>query len=138
MDVSKELVRGCLFYDIKEDLSVAASSHRICQSFRDSAVNELTARLHVAWVARNTIQRLGWEALCHPLYSPDVAPSDYHLFHSLDNHLRGKSFTNEEDVRQALTDFFASHTPEFYRKGIDQLKTHWRKVLVADGGYFEE
>ncbi|GFY74653.1 histone-lysine N-methyltransferase SETMAR [Trichonephila inaurata madagascariensis] len=45
MDVSKELVRGCLLYDFKVGLSAAASSRRICQAFRDSAVNERTARL---------------------------------------------------------------------------------------------
>ncbi|GFY72332.1 histone-lysine N-methyltransferase SETMAR [Trichonephila inaurata madagascariensis] len=44
MDVSKELVRGCLIYDFKVGLSAAASSHRICQAFGDSAVNERTAR----------------------------------------------------------------------------------------------
>ncbi|GFW98500.1 histone-lysine N-methyltransferase SETMAR [Trichonephila clavipes] len=91
------------------------------------------ARLHVVRVARNTIQRLGWETLCHPPYSPDLAPSYYHLFHSLDNNLRGKSFTNEADVRQTLTDIFASHTPELYRKGIEQLATRWQKMLDADG-----
>ncbi|GFW99901.1 histone-lysine N-methyltransferase SETMAR [Trichonephila clavipes] len=146
MDVSKELVRGFLLYDFKVGLLATASSHRICQAFGDSAVNERTARHwfqkfrsgdlslcdkaqtgrpqalndealpQVARVARNTIQRLGWETLCHPPYSSDLAPSDYLLFHSLDNHLRGKSFTNEADACQALTDFFASHTSEFYRK----------------------
>ncbi|GFV30319.1 histone-lysine N-methyltransferase SETMAR [Trichonephila clavipes] len=89
--------------------------------------------LQVARVARNTIQRLGWETLFHPPYSLDLAPSDYHLFHSLDNNHRGKSFTNEADVLQALRDFFASHTSEFYHKGIEQLETRWQKVLDAKG-----
>ncbi|GFX25890.1 histone-lysine N-methyltransferase SETMAR [Trichonephila clavipes] len=62
----------------------------------------------------------------------------YHLFHSLDNHLRGKSFTKNSDVRQALTDFFASHTPKFYRKGNEQLETRWQKMLDVDGDYFED
>ncbi|GFU33018.1 histone-lysine N-methyltransferase SETMAR [Trichonephila clavipes] len=66
------------------------------------------ARPHAARVARNMIQRLRWETLCYPPYSPDLSPSDYHLFHSLDNHLRGKSFINEADVHQVITDFFAS------------------------------
>ncbi|GFT86901.1 histone-lysine N-methyltransferase SETMAR [Trichonephila clavipes] len=39
-----ELVRGCLLYDFKLGLSAAASSHRICQAFGDSAVNERMAR----------------------------------------------------------------------------------------------
>ncbi|GFY68332.1 histone-lysine N-methyltransferase SETMAR [Trichonephila inaurata madagascariensis] len=96
------------------------------------------ARPHVGRVARNTIQRLVWETLCHLPYSPDLSPSNYHLFRSLENHIRGKSFTNEAEVRQALTDFFASHTPEFYSKGIEQLETRWQKVLDADGDYFED
>ncbi|GFY43355.1 histone-lysine N-methyltransferase SETMAR [Trichonephila inaurata madagascariensis] len=44
MDVSKELDRGCLLYDLKVGLSAAASSRRICQAFEDSDVNERTAR----------------------------------------------------------------------------------------------
>ncbi|GFS84617.1 histone-lysine N-methyltransferase SETMAR [Trichonephila clavipes] len=96
------------------------------------------ARPHVALVAKNTIQRLVWKTLYHPPYSPDLAPLDYHLFYSLENHLRGKSFTNEADVRQALADFFASHTPEFYRKGIEQLEIRWQKVLDAHGDYFKD
>ena len=44
MEVSKDLVRSCLLYDFKVDLSAAASSLRICQAFGDGAVNERTAR----------------------------------------------------------------------------------------------
>ncbi|GFV23932.1 transposable element Tcb1 transposase [Trichonephila clavipes] len=49
---------------------------------------------------------------------------DYHLFHSVDNHLRGKSFTNEADEHQALTDFFASLTTSLTAKGLN----NWRHV----------
>ncbi|GFU22261.1 histone-lysine N-methyltransferase SETMAR [Trichonephila clavipes] len=90
------------------------------------------ARPHFTRVTRNTIQRLGWDNLCHPPYSSDHSPSYYHFFHSLDNHLRGKSFLSRADMHQALTDFFASHTSEFYRKGVG------KKVLEADGNYFFE
>lgn len=39
------------------------------------------------------------ETLYHPLYSPELAPTNYHLFHSLGNHLRGKFFANEADLQ---------------------------------------
>ncbi|XP_076066931.1 histone-lysine N-methyltransferase SETMAR-like [Oratosquilla oratoria] len=45
MEVSTDLVRGCLLYDFKVGLSAVVSSRRICQAFGDSAVNERTARL---------------------------------------------------------------------------------------------
>jgi histone-lysine N-methyltransferase SETMAR len=35
---------------------------------------------------------LGWTVIPHPPYSPDLAPSDNHIFLSLSNHLRGKNF----------------------------------------------
>ena len=82
------------------------------------------ARPHVARVVRDTIQQLGWETLYHPPYSPDLAATDYHLFHSLDNPLRGKSFTNETDLCQALTNFFASKT----RHSTARVLNSWRLV----------
>ncbi|GFS75192.1 hypothetical protein NPIL_581081 [Nephila pilipes] len=70
----------------------------------------------VTRVVRDTIQRLGRETLCHPPFSFGFTPFDYHCFHSLDNHLRGKCFTNEADLRQ--TDFFASEIPSFAARGL--------------------
>ncbi|GFT09608.1 histone-lysine N-methyltransferase SETMAR [Trichonephila clavipes] len=63
MDVLKELVRGCLLYDFqkKVGLSTAASSHRICQAFGDSAVNERTAVF--LKLSNRPTQALGDEAL---------------------------------------------------------------------------
>ena len=36
-------------------------------------------------------QQPGWEVLIHPPYSPDIAPSDFHLSRSLQNSLNGKN-----------------------------------------------
>ncbi|GFS99781.1 histone-lysine N-methyltransferase SETMAR [Nephila pilipes] len=80
---------------------------------------------HVSQIFRDIIQRLDWKTLCHPSDSSDLTPLDYHLFHSLDNNLREKVFTNEANLRQALTDFFASQFPKFYCKEIEQLETRW-------------
>lgn len=38
------------------------------------------ARAHTAHLSNNTLAKLGWKVLPHPPYSPDLAPSDYHLF----------------------------------------------------------
>ncbi|GFU92484.1 histone-lysine N-methyltransferase SETMAR [Trichonephila clavipes] len=82
---------------------------------------------HTLW---KSISNNEWQPVyrCHPPYSPDLAPSYHHLFHSLENHIRCKVFTNEAGVCQAL---FAFHTPEFNYKGIEQLETRWQKVLDA-------
>ena len=41
------------------------------------------ARPHVAIPVKNYLENSGWEVCtfwCYPPYSPDLAPSDYHLF----------------------------------------------------------
>ncbi|XP_053947037.1 histone-lysine N-methyltransferase SETMAR-like [Anastrepha ludens] len=45
------------------------------------------ARPHTSLVTRQKLTELGWELLMHSPYSPDLAPSDYHLFRSLQNFL---------------------------------------------------
>ncbi|GFV51642.1 histone-lysine N-methyltransferase SETMAR [Trichonephila clavipes] len=41
-------------------------------------------------VTQQKLNALGWEVLGHPPYPPDIAPSDYYLFRSLQNYLTGK------------------------------------------------
>ncbi|UYV80945.1 hypothetical protein LAZ67_19002237 [Cordylochernes scorpioides] len=61
---------------------------------------------HVAQVVKAVLQELEWEVLQHPPYSPDLAPTDYHLFRSMSNHMRGTTFDDEEDLKTWLNNFF--------------------------------
>ncbi|GFV74601.1 uncharacterized protein TNCV_5130431 [Trichonephila clavipes] len=40
------------------------------------------ARPHTANRTTALVERFGWEMVSHPPYSPDLAPSDFHLFPS--------------------------------------------------------
>ncbi|UYV67449.1 hypothetical protein LAZ67_5000633 [Cordylochernes scorpioides] len=40
------------------------------------------------------MENFKWEIFTHPPYSPELAPSDFHLFPALKWHLRGKHFAN--------------------------------------------
>lgn len=93
------------------------------------------ARPHVAKSTRKKLLDFGWEILPHPPYSPDLAPTDYHLFRSLSNSLRGKEFQEETDIIEYLSDFFDSQPKDFYRRGIHSLPTRWQEVVDSDGAY---
>jgi hypothetical protein len=79
------------------------------------------------------IQELDWEILPHPLYSPDLAPSDYHLFRFLSNNLRGVSFKNDAELQNLLADFTAK-PGAFFKRGIENLPKRWEAV-VNNGEY---
>ena len=87
------------------------------------------ARPHIA------IQELDWEVLPHPPYSPDLAPSDFHLFRSLPNALRGVSFNNNEEVKMWLDEFFESKPTDFYCRGVEKLVKRWEEVVNSYGEY---
>ena len=74
----------------------------------------------------------------HPPYSPDLAPTDYHLFRSLSNHLREKKFDDENDLKMDLVNFFAQKSQDFYERGILSLPARWRKVIDSNGAYIVE
>lgn len=96
------------------------------------------ARPHTARVTLEKLKSLEWEILPHPPYSPDISPSDYHLFLSLDNHLRNRHFRNRDAIEKELDSFFSSKNKEFYKKGIYKLPSRWEKVVECDGNYFNE
>lgn len=93
------------------------------------------ARPHTAKFTRDKIRQLGWEVLPHPPYSPDIAPSDYHLFRSLQDFLDGKRFTDYDNVKKGVSEFFDSKSTDFYRAGIEQLPKRWSDIVDNDGEY---
>ncbi|GFO43387.1 proteasome assembly chaperone 2 [Plakobranchus ocellatus] len=53
---------------------------------------------HSANLTQQWLQRYGWEILPHLAHSPDLAPSDFHLFGPLKRHLGGMAFETEDDL----------------------------------------
>lgn len=93
------------------------------------------ARPHVSKITNQKLADLKWEIVPHPPYSPDLAPSDYHLFRSMTHFLDGQTFEDESEVEIAVSDYFASLTPAFFERGILSLGERWRQVVANNGTY---
>jgi len=71
-------------------------------------------------------------------YSPDLTPSDYHLFAvSMDHALVEQHFDSYEDVKKWLDKWFAAKGKDFYWRDIHKLPERWEKCVTCNGAYFE-
>ena len=90
--------------------------------------------------ARQTekIEEMGWELLQHPPYSPDLAPSDFHLLEPLKESLGGIKFENNEDVQQYVLKFLRAADKDFYAAGFSRLVERWKRCIELQGDYVEK
>ena len=93
------------------------------------------ARPHTAAATVETVQQLGFELLQHPPYSPDLAPSDYHIFGPLKEVLRSRRFTSDEEVKEAVHTWLRERPKSFFSAGIVE---RYNKCIVLQGDYVEK
>jgi len=79
------------------------------------------ARPHVAQQTLEKLNELMIKTVPHPPYSPDLSPTDYHIFQALDYFLSGKLLKNKDSSKQVFQEFLASGTSDFYQTGILKL-----------------
>jgi len=67
----------------------------------------------------------------------NLAPSDYHVFRSLKDSLRGQSGCDEE-VIDTINDWFELQDKQFFLDGVNSLAHRWEKCIVLEGDYIEK
>ena len=73
----------------------------------------------------------------HPPYSLDLAPSDFHLFGSMKEHLRGQKFADDE-VMEAVQSWLKATPRSFFLEGIHKLVDRWTRCVVKQGDYVKK
>ncbi|GFT97862.1 histone-lysine N-methyltransferase SETMAR [Trichonephila clavipes] len=96
------------------------------------------SRTHTSVVTRHSLWELGWEVLMLPPYSPDLAPSDYHLFLALQNFLSDKKLGSREDCENRLLDVFANKSQDFYERGIVKPPLKWQQIIQQNDVYLTQ
>ena len=133
--------KGVLYYELLPENQMI-NSNKYCSQLKaalDEKRPELVnrkhivfhqdnARPHVSLMTRQKLLQLGWEVLIHMLYSPDIAPSEFHLFWSLQNSLNEKYFNSLEDCKRHLEQFFAQKDKMFWEDRIMKLPGKWQKT----------
>ncbi|GFU17025.1 mariner Mos1 transposase [Trichonephila clavipes] len=87
---------------------------------------------------RKKLWKLGWKVLMHSPYSPDLAPSDYHLSPALQNFMSDKKLGPLEDCENRLLESFANKDQDFYERGIMKLPLEWQQIIQQNGAYLTQ
>ena len=95
------------------------------------------ARPHTAAHTVETLQKQKFELLAQLPYSPDLAPSDYHLFGPLKAALRGRRFTSDQELNEAAHACLAAQPKTFFSDGIKKPVQRWKKCIEKQGDYVE-
>jgi hypothetical protein len=73
----------------------------------------------------------------HPLYSPDLAPSDFWLFGPIKTAFARAKFDEPEQLLDAISEFLGTRSVEELRAVFDELVESVRWVTENEGIYYE-
>jgi len=93
---------------------------------------------HSAAQTQDLITSFRWEQMEHPPYSPDLSPSDFHLFLHLKKFLGGKRFEGDDNLKDAVQKWLTSQAAAFYEEGIQKLVPCYDKCLNNGDEYVEK
>jgi histone-lysine N-methyltransferase SETMAR len=78
------------------------------------------------------------EVLAHPSHSPDLAPSNCHLFSKLKKSLAGKTFSDNDEVQDTVMMWLREQAGDFYDAGIKKLVSSLTKCIAIHGDCVEK
>lgn len=93
---------------------------------------------HKAIVTKDFLKSTEIEELCHPPYSPDLAPCDFFLFPKIKLGLRDTRFNSPEDARNAYLQAVEDLPKEEYRECYKSWFRRMNRCIEANGEYFEK
>jgi len=95
------------------------------------------APAHRTLATQKKMAYLGFQCLDHPPYSPDLAPSDYHLFPGLKKQLKGCHFSSDAEVTAAAEIWLDGQPSQFFLRVLQKLEQQAKKSIQLRGEYVE-
>jgi hypothetical protein len=89
-------------------------------------------------LTQELLQTFKWDILGHPSHSPDLAPSDYHVFGKLKEYMGGgEMFDDDDETKDEVLKWLNQQAAEFYtqasrssspdpRNALRNVATKWK------------
>lgn len=89
-----------LCFQVLQKLLSARRAKLVKEGQRQPTIPQSTVRQRFS--ARGEDSNKGWKSLSRPPYSPDLAPSDFHLVGFVKDQRRGRRYANTEVIQEAV------------------------------------
>ncbi|GBL79715.1 hypothetical protein AVEN_18241-1 [Araneus ventricosus] len=100
---------------------------------------QLTSEIiHELSISNCCVVACGWKLYGHPPYSPNLAPSDFHLFSFMKTWLVTQRFDDDEELHAGVSAWLKSQATTFYDDGINKLVYRYDKCLNLYGYYVQK
>ncbi|XP_067002117.2 zinc finger protein ush [Anabrus simplex] len=130
----KNLSSKSIAIDKDKDEVTSVQAMKTLGGAEDVVLIQGNARPHTARRSASVLQEFGWEVFDRPPYSPDLAPSDFHIFLHLKNFLSScEHFHKDEELKTNVTRWSHSQVADFYDTGIQKLILRYDKCLNSGG-----
>jgi hypothetical protein len=73
----------------------------------------------------------------HPVYSPDLAPSDFFLFPKVNEILKGRNFDDIDIIRSNTKTALNAIPQNYFQNCFEGWTRHWHRCIASQGEYFE-
>jgi hypothetical protein len=103
------------------DVQAAISKKRPGKLPKGIILLHKNTRLHKENLITATLATLGWEIFNHFPYSLDSAPSDYHLFGPMKDHLGGQKFKTDDELKHSVLNWLCSEPTSLHAASISTL-----------------
>nr|XP_060623585.1 histone-lysine N-methyltransferase SETMAR-like isoform X2 [Anolis sagrei ordinatus] len=110
------------YIELLDQLKAALQAKRRGKLSKGILFLQDNASAHTAQETMAKLVELGFQLVDHPPDSPDLAPSDYHLFPNLKKHIQGTKFHIISDAMAATDDWFEAQPKSFFLQGLQNLE----------------
>jgi len=95
------------------------------------------APAHTALSVREFLATKQMTVLDHPVYSPDLAPSDIFLFPKIKEILKGRHVDDIDDIRSNTTAALKAIPQNQFQNCFEGWTRRWHRGIASQGEYFE-
>ena len=97
-----------------------------------------SAPIHKCNIVQAAIRQVGFIELNHPVYSLNIAPTNYHRLSNLKKFPRDKNLSSDDEAVTTVKDYLTELNSGFFCKGLHSLHDRWQREAPREGQYIQE